>query len=194
MTAPSAYPLAWPEGWPRTKNPQPARFDVSFEKARQALGWEIERMGGHYPVLSSNVPLRIDGQPRASAAEPDDPGVAVYFERHGRQMVFACDKWNRVRDNIRAIGKTIEALRGIERWGASDMMERALRAFVALPPPKAWWEILDLPRVASAEEIATRHRVLAARWHPDRENGSAARMAEINAARDAGLAEARASA
>lgn len=188
-SAPSAYPLAWPEGWPRTKTPGRSRFDISFTKARTELGWEIERMGGHYPVLSSNLPLRIDGQPRSMDREPDDPGVAVYFERAGKQMVFACDRWDRTRDNIRAIGKTIEALRGIERWGASDMMERALRAFMALPPPFAWWEVLGLPRNAPVRDIEAAHRRMAKLWHPDRVNGSAARMAEVNAARDAGLAE-----
>jgi hypothetical protein len=185
----SAYPLSWPEGWPRTKVRQQSRFDVSFDKARQQLQWEVERMAGRYPLLSTNLPLRMDGHPYSERTQVDDPGVALYFERYGRQMVFACDRWTLIRDNVRAIHKTIEALRGIERWGASDMMERALHAFIALPPPLQWWQILGLPRATTAEDVLAKHRDLAMRWHPDREGGSAVRMAEVNAARDAALKE-----
>lgn len=49
-------------------------------------------------------------------------------------MCFACEKWQDVYGNIYAIGKTIEALRGIERWGTGDMVEQAFTGFVALPP------------------------------------------------------------
>src|SRR5262245_28779592 len=98
-----AYPLHWPVGWPRTKVPQRARFDGTFARIRDELWAEIDRLGGRYPVLSTNIPLKRDGMPYAGQKEPQDTGVAVYFERRGRQMVFACDKWNRVQDNMRAI-------------------------------------------------------------------------------------------
>jgi hypothetical protein len=187
----TAYPLAWPQGWPRTKRPQRARFDMSFERARRELQWEVQRLGARYPILSTNIPLRLDGQPYASAREPDDAGVALYFERAGKQMVFACDRWDRVRDNIRAIEKTIDAMRGIERWGASDMMERAFAAFEALPPPFRWHDVLELPAGAGIDEVMAAHRRLSVIHHPDR-GGSTARMAEINAARDAALKELKA--
>jgi hypothetical protein len=48
-------------------------------------------------------------------------------------MCFACDRWDSVADNVQAIRKTIEALRGIERWGTGDMVQRAFAGFVALP-------------------------------------------------------------
>lgn len=143
-------------------------------------------MGGRYPVLSTNLETRLDGLPYANAKEPADPGVAVYFERGGKQMVFACDKWDRVKDNIRAICKTIEAMRGIERWGASDMLERALSAFEALPPPMSPWAILDLPEGADAEAVRRAFRRKASAAHPDH-GGSNAAMAELVAARDAAL-------
>jgi hypothetical protein len=71
------------------------------------------------------VQLRQDGLPYANRRAPSDTGAAVYFSYKGRQMCFACDKWQDVYDNIYAISKTIEALRGIERWGAGDMVEQA---------------------------------------------------------------------
>ena len=182
-----AYPLAWPQGWPRTAKPQRSRFDVTPDKAMQELVWEIQRMGARYPVISTNVALRRDGRPYAGA-KPDgnDAGVAVYFERKGKQMVFACDRWDRVQDNMRAIQKTIDAMRGIERWGASDMMERAFSAFEALPPPKSPWDILGVPKGSDKDAINAAYRRKAQGAHPDR-GGSDGAMAELNRARDEAL-------
>ena len=189
-----AYPLHWPNGWPRTKNPQRSRFDVSMATARDGLFAEIARMSGSYPVLSSNLELRNDGLPRAQQREPIDAGVAVYFMRKGKQMVFACDRWDRAKDNVRAIEKTIEAMRGIERWGASDMLERAFSAFEALPAPgsmvkRSWRDILGFEpdRRPTKEDIESAYRAKAKKAHPDA-GGSNDAMAELNEARAAALA------
>ena len=86
------------------------------------------------------------------------------------KSVFACDRYRKIEHNIRAIGKTIEALRGIERWGASDMLERAFTGFEALPqlPDESWWEVLGLQEDSAWEVIEKKVREL--RWsnHPDR--------------------------
>lgn len=106
-------------------------------------------------------------------------------------MVFACDQYDAPHKNMRAIGKTIEAIRGIERWGSSDMMERAFSAFEALPPPASddagWWSVLGVTRSASRSDIEQAYRDLAKRHHPDH-GGSPDAMAKLNAAREQGLA------
>lgn len=183
-----AYPLAWPPGWPRAKFRERSRFDGQFGKVRDELMREIGLLGGRYVVLSTNVPLRRDGLPYANQAEPTDPAVAVYFERRGRQMVFACDKWDRTRDNMRAIQRTIEAIRGIERWGASEMMERAFQAFEALPPPTHWSTVLGVARTASREDIERAYRERAKTAHPD-VGGTQEGMAALTHARDQALGE-----
>jgi DnaJ-class molecular chaperone len=91
---------------------------------------------------------------------------------------------------MRAIQKTIEAVRGIDRWGASDMVERAFAAFEALPPPSepdAWWAVLNVARSASAAEIEAAFKREAKRHHPDH-GGDPAMMQKINRARQEGLA------
>lgn len=190
-----AWPLHWPEGIKRTKSPQQSRFDASFVQSRDGIFEEIRKIGGRYPVLSTNIELRRDGLPYASQPEPRDPGVAVYFERRGKQMVFACDRWTRVKDNMRAIQKTIEAIRGIERWGATEMLERAFSAFEALPPPGAqrertWREVLGFSPASKPdrEGIEIEYRSRAKKAHPDA-GGSDQAMSELNAARAAAIKE-----
>lgn len=182
MTA-EAYPLAWPAGWKLTRYPRRSRFRVTFGAARDELVREIKRLRGSYIVLSTNVPLRRDGLPYASFREPEKPGVAVYFMRDGRQMVFACDKWDRVQDNIRAISKTIAAIRGMEAWGASEMMERTFKAFEELPAPKTCWDILNVKPGSSPEDITRAYHTAAMKAHPDH-GGNGVEMMAINNARD----------
>lgn len=186
-----AYPLHWPERQPR-KSPMERRtghFKVGLGVARDELLNELKLLGARDVVITSNVPTRRDGLPYADAREPNDPGVAVYFERRGRQYVFACDTFTKFVQNLRAVGMTIGSLRAIERYGASEMLEQAFTGFAALPPASRevpWWETLGVPQGSTREAVVAAHRELALRHHPDR-GGDAARMAAINAARDAAL-------
>lgn len=178
-----AYPLAWPIGRPRTKRPERSRFDVTFARARDELFRELDLMGARYAVLSTNISLRRDGLPYANQPEPDDRGAAIYFEWKSRQMCFACDRWDRTRDNIQAIRHTISALRGIERWGTGDMLAAAFVGFEALPPPseKGWWDVLGVARNADRDTIKTAFREKAMERHPD-SGGTNTMMAELNLA------------
>lgn len=132
-------------------------------------------MGGTDIVVSTNLPLFRDGYPMTSAMEPTDPGVAVYFRLKSKPMAFACDRFLRVSENLQAISKTIEALRGIERWGASDMMERAFSGFKALTsgPSEDWREVLGFSpiEVVTRKMVESRYRELVKRHHPDMGGG-----------------------
>jgi hypothetical protein len=181
----SRYPLAWPAGWPRRGSRIASSFKVSFDKALAQTQAEIERLDGCYPVLSTNYPLRLDGT-LVRQREPADPGAAIYFSLKDKQRVFACNTFLTVGDNIRAIGLTIEAFRRIERYGASTMMERALEAFTALPAPLDPWQILGIPAGSPVDKVEAAFRALAKQHHPDL-GGSAAKMAELNRARELAL-------
>lgn len=198
---PNAYPLAWPEGWPRTPahQKQDSRYRFArpgangrrvwtFAAARDALGLELDRMGAKGIILSTNYELKLDGQPRGDRAAPYDTGVAIYFTLKGRPQVMACDMHLRAEENMRSLALSLEAMRALERHGGGTMMEKAFTGFTALPAPKTCWEILGLHPGASSFDVERAWKIKIARAHPDA-GGSEAAAAEINAARDTALRE-----
>lgn len=183
-----AFPLCWPDYRLRGFAFR-SRFEVGFASARDELLREIDRLGGKRVTISSNVKIRKDGLPYADQPEPRDRAIAVYFTYKDRQMCFACDKWDRVKDNMRAIAKTIEALRGIERWGSGEMVNQAFTGFLALESPKRrkWFEILGVAENSRPEVRISAYRAKAKITHPDC-GGSQEAMAELNnAAIEAGI-------
>lgn len=171
MTA-QRYPLHWPDGYPRTASPQRSNFGGTPDKIRKEMVSEVERLGGRNLIISTNVELRQDGYPRAGRKPlaPDEAGVAVYFDLQGTPYVFACDKWDCVAHNMRAIQKTIEALRGMERWGVSDMMARAFTGFKAIPAQSSrepWAAVLNVPKNATPDQITQAYRSRLKQVHPD---------------------------
>lgn len=186
----TAYPLYWPETKARAPQRKTNRpFKTSFAAARDQCLREIRLLGGSEIVLSSNIELKRDGTPYAVewGKMIPDPGVAVYFKRKGRELCFACDCWNHVQDNMHAIALTIQALRGIARWGTGDMMEAAFRGFTALPERAEsgeWWKTLGVPMNASREQIKEAYRILAMKHHPDR-GGDAELFRRLQAAYEA---------
>ena len=178
MTEP--YPLNWITEKPRTPSYKRRRsqFQVSLAKARDDLLIELKKLKASNIVISSNVETRQDGLPYARRKDPDDPGVAVYFKTFKKEYALSCDRWDKVKDNIRAIGKHIEALRGIERWGVSSI-EEAFEPFL-LPTASptyqqnrqndsfsTWWTVLNVSPNAGVEEIKQAYKKLSLTHHPD---------------------------
>lgn len=120
-----AYPLCWPAGWPRTTTRESGRFKTTLSAALNFLRKEVGLLGGKNLVLSSNCTL---GHER-----PVDSGVVAYFLLKDQNIAIPCDRWRKVEDNVRAIGLTIEAMRGMERWGAKHMIKAMFQGFKALP-------------------------------------------------------------
>lgn len=165
-----AFPLRWPAGVPRT--PAAARrrsqFKVNFQGAWNGFLDELERMGASDVTPSSMVPLGAKGIPVAKVGNGPlgDPGVAVHFTLGGVSRCIACDGYDEVRANLRALGVTVRALREIGRHGATRLMEQAMVGFTALParservptPGAQWPEVADAlarsaPEVIDAEVV-----------------------------------------
>jgi hypothetical protein len=189
-----AFPLAWPPGRPRRQPRQRRRGQfttagsrVSVAGALKRLAGELDRLGAHLPVISSNVVLRLDGLPRSGQAEPEDPGVCIYFQLAGKPHAMPCDTYDRVADNIAAVAEHIKATRAIDRYGVATVAEM-FSGFVALPAPgaaKPWREVFgfEVGQRVTMDDVNAVYRVLAMGRHPDA-GGSDAQMAELNAARD----------
>jgi hypothetical protein len=181
-----SYPLAWPVGWPRTPRARRASFGAwSLYKARSALQHELRLLGATSVVLSSNLPLRQDGLPYSSAREPSDHGAAVYFRIKGEPRVLACDRWDLVAHNFRALALHVGAIRGQLRWGVGSLEQAfgGYKALTAVGARRPWHDVLGVPATASPGEVEQRIRDLQRLHHPDR-GGSHDQMAEINAAAD----------
>lgn len=181
-----AYPLQWPSNWPRSKRSQYSRFGpTTIEREKNEILEELRMMGAKEAIISTNLKLRRDGFPYSSQKQPEDKGVAVYFKLKGKPQCIPCDRWSRIEDNMRAITKTINALRGIKRWGADEMVNAAFTGFKALPTgtgdSRPWYEILEVTENAMLEDVEKSYKNLAFKNHPDR-GGSQAKMVSINAA------------
>lgn len=192
------YPLQWPAGWPRAQSRQYSNFYATQSQAQQGILHQLKLLKAQDVVISTNVRLRRDGLPYTGDRAPADPGVAVYFILNGQQQCIPCDKWARVWENMRAIEKTIEALRGIERWGAKEMVDAAFRGFQALPAPSGgeyleadapWYVILGVNQFASKDEIKVAYREKAKSAHPD-QGGSSREWESLQRAYDKGISNA----
>lgn len=179
-----SFPLSWPEGWPRTAadyrqhspfvrnatRQNPGRR--SMEEVTTGLERELGLLEGENAVLSTNVRLRLDGRPYSDRAQPLDPGAAIYFTLKGKTVSLACDKWLRVEDNVWAIVKHIEAIRGQERWGVGTV-DQAFRGYMALPgvgesSGSTWWQTLGVPINSAPDQVRKAYRLLVQKHHPDR--------------------------
>lgn len=199
MSAPQiefAYPVAWPTGRPKEGGRKQALWKsggsrLNFDQSVRRLAEQVNAMtkaGQSWRVteqtLSTNFELRLDGRPRRDRARPLDQAVAFYFELDDKPHVLACDRFDRIEDNIAAIAAHIEALRGQERWGVADM-KQAFAGHVALPAPEQWWQVLGVAQTASHDEIDRAWRDKMRSAHPDR-GGSESAAQRLNWARNEG--------
>lgn len=191
------YPLQWPTGYPRTKYPKASRFgNKPFGFVRDKIFSELKLLLDYKErstiVLSTNVPLKLDGLPYANYRQPEDKGVAVYFQYKGESVVLCCDAWDKIEHNLWSISQTINAIRAIERWGVSDFLKRSFTGFQALPPAKnevdreEWWKVLKYqqrPGKAAWDwaGVQAQYKSLAKKCHPDA-GGSVEEFQKLTAA------------
>lgn len=187
-----AFPLCWPHNVPRVPaaKRERGRFRVTPGNARGFLVAELRALQAREVVISTNIPLRRDGLPYADG-DPPDPAVAIYFKLNGKPHAMTCDRWESVSANMQAMALTIEAMRGISRWGSKEMTEQVFTGFQALPPSATDWR--SVFKIAPGEKLAldtvkSIYRGMALRAHPDR-GGDVNEMARLNEAMEAAAKE-----
>lgn len=180
-----AYPISWPKGWPRTSYDRRVNKSIlqrgTLGEVRRRVYYELRLLKASNCVISTNIPLRNDGEFYASIRPDDnDPGVAIYFSLRGKPMVMARDSYINCHQNMKSIAHAVGHLRGLERHGGATMMERAFSGFAQLPPPDSgsseevidWREVFaPVPDGLSQSEtlaiIQVRYRQRAKTEHPD---------------------------
>ncbi len=185
-----AFPLRWPDGWKRTTTRVDSRFRMkSPAKARDEMIHELELLGATRVIVSTNVPVNASGHAFAEGLGElqADPGVAVYFERNGKKMVIACDRYRRPVENMHALALCVDAMRTQQRHGSPEMLERQFTGFAALPPKmsdRAWWDVLGVKRDAPLAVIRAAYLDGIKRFHTDVTGGNHDVAAQINRAWD----------
>lgn len=193
----SPYPLQWPPNQARTlpANRVKSKFDhPTLHQAALFVLDELRKMKARAIVITSDFPTRRDDIPYE--ARISEIGFAVWFDLNGFEKVLGCDAFLTAADNLWAIGKTIEALRGIGRWGVAGATERAMHGFQALPPgadasgtqAPQWrdviggaWPPVSVGKQFVLELAEERYRKAIRAEHPDA-GGTAERAASLNLA------------
>lgn len=172
--------LDWPNGWDRTpahRRRLKSSFSVGLRDTIDDLEHELEEGIG---VDDWRLETAAEHQKRNpkypyADASPDDPGAVVRWSVNGDQFAVACDRWSRLRDNVREILKYLSDKRrmsnrpvetGRDEFSNARLppgdQEMPIEAEVV--PPH---EVLGLSRDAPRDVVERRARQLKAEHHPD---------------------------
>lgn len=164
------YPLQWPAQFARNNDPEPSNFSVSLSDAYAMVTIELSRLGATDWVVTSNASLNRDGSISSRQGYIEDTGAAVYFVLDGTEKVIAADKYIALKDNLRAIEKTINAMRGLQRWSTTGMLTAMFSGLDALPAPAAerpWHEVLQVSPDATPGQARDAYTKRMKEVHPD---------------------------
>lgn len=186
--------------WLGTAGHEPSRFTAKWKNTLELLGTEVGYLDGKDVVIEIDVreyDLKMDGTLRANARTPSTGAVVLAFESKHGPLLYRCDRFYgpyyssgpNWQHNLRAIGLTLQALRAVDRYGATETGQqytgyKALNAGRAMPPShmttdEAWKvieKVLDLDfdalvEIRTPDEIATVVRRAKVVSHPDRNDG-----------------------
>jgi hypothetical protein len=178
------YPLAWPEGLPRTPSHQvtAGAFKTTLAVARKNVEDELRRFGNDTGKSVTDVVMTTNMA--GLGPMPKDKGVAVWFTWDGAQRVFAVDRYQTLEANLQAIARIIEAHRTVMRHGGLNIVRQTFRGFTALPAPEHWSKVLEITATATEAEIQAAYRKQAKAAGTDER-----KLLTVNLARDSAIAE-----
>lgn len=155
-----------------------SRQRASWDDAMHELEREIAQLDGSDVVIGVVVPddaisfsggLKAGGRTRFG-----HHGVEVSFDAGDGRLVFHTDVYDDVRQNLRAIGLGLEALRAVDRQGISQTGQQ-YAGFAMLPPGGP-----SVERGRRLVEEAGGIRAAEFRHHPD-QGGNALDFADVQA-------------
>lgn len=184
----------WPVTFDRTpsgQREQTRKFDVTLARSFSDLEDELERLGvDDYDYEFDAKQRQRDKRPYANA-RPKDPSFVLRWSMSGEQFAIACDRYTRLRDNVRTVGHYLHEKRKMEgrpvETGESEFANARLpsgeeeeEAIVPDPPAHT---ILGIEANASANQIKNAFRRLTVVCHPD-QGGSQEEMTAIKKAKE----------
>lgn len=193
--------IDWPTGFDRTAPGDRARtskFSSTIGKTTEAIATQMDRMDvdeWRASTGSGGAHVKGNGLPKATA-NPDDPGIAVYWTKNGDQYAVACDRWWRLVSNAREVLLWIEETR--KRGDRPVVTGDAQFAAARLPSGKEDDPVVALdekPHVilgvqpdAPENVVKAAARQAKASAHPD-QGGSREEFQRVKAAEEAMLDE-----
>lgn len=186
------YPLAWPEGFPRTPphSRRASQFKTTLAGAIANVSGSLRAFGKDSGKAVTEIVATSNTGGIVLGEAQGDPGVAVWFDWDGQKRCIAVDRYLKPQENLQAIHHILEARRTEVRHGGIVIARTAFKGFLALPAPPGshWTDVLGIKPGATADEIERAWKMKALEAHPDR-GGSDSAMARVNAARDRAIAE-----
>jgi hypothetical protein len=175
--------------WLGQSRREPTRFQSKWSDTLDLLQREVEALKGRDVVIEIDVveaDLRLDGTLRANA-RPSSDAVALAFESKHGSLFYRCDRfftsWSHQgpawQHNVRAIALTLQALRAVDRYGATETGQqyagwKALPAGTAMPASHMTSDAAtELLRSYAPAGVPLKDAWRAARaaTHPDRNDG-----------------------
>lgn len=176
--------------WLGSMGKEATRFNSKWSATISLLSTEIDHLQGRNVVIECDITeadLKLNGEFRANA-RPTSPAVVVAFESKHGSMLYRCDRfytnWAHQgpewQHNVRAIALTLQALRAVDRYGATETGQqyagfKALPAGRAMPP--SHMTTVEANRLLAELGVdfngdnATLIRRAKALAHPDRNDG-----------------------
>jgi hypothetical protein len=169
-TLPAPYPLSWPSGRARTPAERREKGRYSLRLYSQAMA-TLETEVARWQRIKRNariVDWQLTSQHVGRTQTPGDPGAALWFTLAGKDvtggqslMVLACDRFEELPQNVRALSLTMERLRLVDEIGAYSLVA-AVEGAKALPPPLGpWHDILGVAETAPLVVVEAAYRALA---------------------------------
>lgn len=197
----SAEGIEWPAGWDRT----PARrrrkkrsFDTGLRDTIDELEHELETgldVDDWRLDTAAQHQERNPKYPYADAS-PDDPGAVVRWSKDGEQFAVACDRWSRLRDNVREILKYLADKRRMSnrpvQTGRDEFSNARLPpgdeeggVAIAVPAETDPHDVLGVDPDASDDDVKAAFRKKVKEAHPDGDGNGEYSVDELGTARDA---------
>jgi hypothetical protein len=165
-------------------------FRSTWAQTKQLLRQELAHLNAKQIVLEldfGEADLRLDGEPRAGRAAKS-PAVAISFESKHGPLRYACNRFTKWQDNVRAIALGLEALRKVDRYGIGQSGEQ-YRGWKAIENSSE--DPLEVLVRFAADDVLIGdpspellYRLAIKRTHPDR-GGSREHFDAVQAAREA---------